>query len=193
MSTVAKWLDGSRFKMPPCTEVRPGREDIVLDGDPAPPRKGAQLVCAVSPAGFCHISTSSLDISASWTSLIAIFGRLLELMVRPMLQDHSPVCNVGVLWPNGWKHQSATWYGARPWPRRPCVRWGSSSPRGQGYCSPSHFSSPCLLWPNSHPSQQLLSSCYTFLWFWLFTSHISGNDVFVFCFRTFWCFYVRNC
>ena len=112
---------------------------------------------------------------------------------RPMLQDHSPVCNVGVLWPNGWKHQSATWYGARPWPRRPCVRWGSSSPRGQGYCSPSHFSSPCLLWPNSHPSQQLLSSCYTFLWFWSFTSHISGNGVFVFCFRAFWCFYVRNC
>jgi len=136
-------------------QVGLGPGHVVLDGDPAPPRKGAQLVCAVSPAGFCHISTSSLDVSASWTSLIAIFGRLLELMVRPMLQDHSPVCNVGVLWPNGWKHQSATWYGARPWPRRPCVRWGSSSLRGQGYCSPSHFSSPCLLWPNSHPSQQL--------------------------------------
>ena len=117
---------------------------------------------AVSPAGFCLISTSSLDVSASWTSFIAIFGRLLEVMVRRMLQDHSPVCNVGVLWPNGWKHQSATWYGTRPWPRGPCVRWGSSSPHGQGYCSPSHFSSPCLLWPNSHPSQQLLTSCYTF-------------------------------
>ena len=24
------------------------------------------------------------------------------------------VCNVGVLWPNGWMDQAATWYGGRP-------------------------------------------------------------------------------
>jgi len=27
------------------------------------------------------------------------------------------VCNVGVLWPNGWMDQDATWYGRRLWPR----------------------------------------------------------------------------
>jgi len=38
------------------------------------------------------------------------------------------VCNVGVLWPNGWMDQDATWYGGRPWPRWHCVRWGPSYP-----------------------------------------------------------------
>jgi len=35
-------------------------------------------------------------------------------MVRPVLSDRypvCPVCNVGVLWPNGWMDQDATWYG----------------------------------------------------------------------------------
>ena len=31
-----------------------------------------------------------------------------------------PVCNVGVLWPDGWMHKDATWYGGRPWPRPHC-------------------------------------------------------------------------
>jgi len=37
------------------------------------------------------------------------------------------VCNVGVLWPNGWIHQDATCYGGRPRPRRHCVRCGPRS------------------------------------------------------------------
>jgi len=32
------------------------------------------------------------------------------------------VCNIGVLWPNGWMDQDATWYGGR----QHCVRWGPS-------------------------------------------------------------------
>jgi len=46
------------------------------------------------------------------------------------------VCNVGVLWPNGWIDQDATWYGRRPWPRRHCVRWGPSSPHRKQHSSP---------------------------------------------------------
>ena len=38
------------------------------------------------------------------------------------------VCNVGVLWPNGWMDQDATCYGDRPRPRRHYVRWGPGSP-----------------------------------------------------------------
>jgi len=33
-----------------------------------------------------------------------------------------------LLWPNGWMHQDATWYGDRPQPRRLCVRWEPSPP-----------------------------------------------------------------
>jgi len=63
----------------------------------------------------------------------------------------------GVLWPNGWMDDDATWYGGRPHPRRHCVRWGPSSPQ-KGTTSPPLFG-PCPLWPNSRLSQQLLSSC----------------------------------
>ena len=44
------------------------------------------------------------------------------------------VCNVGVLWPNGWTDQDDTWQAGRPWPWPHCVRWGpcSLSPKGHG-------------------------------------------------------------
>jgi len=67
------------------------------------------------------------------------------------------VCNVGVLWPNGWMDQDATWHGGRPRPRRRCVRLGHSSIRKWAQ-HPLLFG-PCLSWLNSDPSQQLLSSC----------------------------------
>ena len=53
--------------------------------------------------------------------------------VRPMLRDRGlfclsclSVCNVVVLWPNGWMNQDATWYEGKSRPRRHCVRWGLS-------------------------------------------------------------------
>jgi len=52
--------------------------------------------------------------------------------VRPMLSDHCPVlsvCNIGVLWPNGWTDQDETWHAGRPGPRPHCVRWGPSAPQ----------------------------------------------------------------
>jgi len=62
--------------------------------------------------------------------------------VCPMLSDRCPVClpvlsvcNVGVLWPNGWTDQDKTWHAGRPPPWPHCVRWGPSSPlpKGQGH------------------------------------------------------------
>jgi len=52
--------------------------------------------------------------------------------VRPMLSDRCPVCsicNVGVLWPNGWMDQNETWHRGRPRPRPHCARWKPSSPK----------------------------------------------------------------
>jgi len=48
-------------------------------------------------------------------------------------------CNVGVLWPNGWMDQDATWYGGRPWPTPHCVRWGPTSPTERGAAARPHF------------------------------------------------------
>jgi len=86
------------------------------------------------------------------------FGRLLQEPVCPMLRDCCPVSSVGVLWPNNWMDQDATWYRGRPQPRRHGVRWGPSSPHGRGTAAPPLFSR-CLLWRNGCSSQPLLSSC----------------------------------
>jgi len=40
----------------------------------------------------------------------------------------SPIFGPFLLWPNGWMHQDATWYGGRPQPRELFVRWGRSRP-----------------------------------------------------------------
>ena len=62
-----------------------------------------------------------------------------------------PVCDVGVLWPNGWMDQDETWHGGRSRHRPHCVRRHSGvldgdpvTPKGT---QPPIFSS-CLLWPN---------------------------------------------
>jgi len=65
--------------------------------------------------------------------------------VRPILSDHCPVCpvcDVGVLWPNGWMDQDETWHAGRPWPRLHCVIWRSSCPHGKGHSSPPHSKLP---------------------------------------------------
>ena len=94
--------------------------------------------------------------------------------VRPMLPDWfvvclsclsvCPVCDVGVLWSNGWMDQDATLYEDRPRPRPHCVRWGPSFSHGKGYNIPpmgiaAPTFRPTLLW-HGRPSQQLLSSCF---------------------------------
>ena len=67
--------------------------------------------------------------------------------VRPMLSvcclsvpSVLSVCDVGVLWPNGWIDQGETWHGGRPRSRPYCVRWGPSSPKE---AQPPIFG-PCL-------------------------------------------------
>ena len=53
--------------------------------------------------------------------------------IRPLSDCLScPVCNVGVLWPNGWIDQDETWHAGRPRPWPHYVRWGSSPPSPNG-------------------------------------------------------------
>ena len=53
------------------------------------------------------------------------------------------VCDVGVLWPNGWMDQDETWHGGRPRPRRHCVRWRPISPKKGGQQPP--LFGPCVV------------------------------------------------
>jgi len=62
--------------------------------------------------------------------------------VRPVLSDRClsvglsclscPVCNVGVLWPNGWTDLDETWRAGRPRPWLHCVIWGPRSSSSEG-------------------------------------------------------------
>ena len=76
--------------------------------------------------------------------------------------DRSPVClsvcNVGVLWPNGWMDQDATWYGRKPWPRPHCVRLEHSCPE-RGTAALQTFR-PCLLAKRSSISATAELSLY---------------------------------
>jgi len=70
-------------------------------------------------------------IASALKCVVGLIGRTVCKTVRPMLSDRClscpvSVCNVGVLWPNGWMDQDETWHGGRPRPRSHCVRWGPS-------------------------------------------------------------------
>jgi len=56
-----------------------------------------------------------------------------------------------LLWPNGWMHQDATWYGCGPQPMGLCVRW-RPTPLPKKGAEPPNFC-PCLLWPNGWTDQ----------------------------------------
>jgi len=77
----------------------------------------------------------------------------------PMSCPVLSVCNVGVLWPNGWMDRDATWYGGRRRPRRHCIRLRPSSLYGKGQSSHPTFRSMSIVAKRGCPSQQLLSSC----------------------------------
>jgi len=66
-----------------------------------------------------------------------------------------PIFGPSLLWPNGWMHQDATWYGGRPQPRGFCLRWGPTpfpKRRRSPGVEPPIFG-PCLLWPNGWMDQ----------------------------------------
>jgi len=79
-------------------------------------------------------------------SILCYFWATICKTVRPILLDHClsvcPVCDVGVLWPNGWMDQDETWHRGRPRPRPHCARWGPSSPP-QKWQTPPNFWDVC--------------------------------------------------
>jgi len=94
-----------------------------------------------------YISLCVIAVQYSRPTVTIIFGQPLQVTVRPMPYGNAivlrqryrvclSVCSVGVLWPNGWVDQGATWYCDRPRRRRHCVRWLSSSPTKRGTAAP---------------------------------------------------------
>jgi len=80
-----------------------------------------------------------------------------------------PVCDVGVLWPNGWTDQDETWHAGRPRPGHIVLDRDPSPPPPKRH-SPPIFG-PCLLWPNGRPSEVLRTcikrvSTWSTHWMW---------------------------
>jgi len=60
--------------------------------------------------------------------------------LAPLHQREQAIFGPYLLWPNGWMHQDATWYGGRSQPRSHCDRWGpSSSKKGDGRSPHTNF------------------------------------------------------
>jgi len=57
------------------------------------------------------------------------FVRRFALCYRTVVCLSCTVCDIGVLYPNGWMHQDETLHGGRPRPWSHCVRCGPSSPQ----------------------------------------------------------------
>jgi len=99
------------------------------------------LSSSMEPSSFFSaISASARKFCRHLSRLVLIFGRLFVkrfvLCYQSVVLSVPSVCNVGVLWPNGWMDQDATWYVDRPWPRPHCVRWGPNSPTERGTATP---------------------------------------------------------
>ena len=73
-----------------------------------------------------------------------IFGRLFVKRFTLCYRSTAcPVCNVGVLWPNGWTDQDETWHAGRPRPWPHCVGWGYRSPSPKGAQRPQFSAHIC--------------------------------------------------
>ena len=64
------------------------------------------------------------------------------------------VCNIGVLWPNGWMDQDETWHGGiRLGPKHIVFNGDPAPPSPQTRAQPPPIFGPCPLWPNGWMDQ----------------------------------------
>jgi len=70
----------------------------------------------------CTVSETQRDMAPKSSFLCNRLQNGLPYAIGPL--SVSPVCDTGVLWPNGWMDQDETWHGGRPRPQPNCVRWG---------------------------------------------------------------------
>jgi len=125
--------------MPLGTEVG-GPNNFVLDGDPTPPpKKGTEP--QFSAHAYCCQTAGWIKMALGMKVGLGPRHVVLDgdpAPVPPKRGHNLPIVGPFLLWPNGWMHRDATWYGVGPlfggpaespsstmWPRpRPhCARW----------------------------------------------------------------------
>ena len=134
---MAAWI-----KMSLGMELGLAQGDFVLDGDHAPPPQNGAEPHKFSAHVYCGQTARFVKLVLGMEVGLSPGDFVLDGDPVPFPQKGAePLPNFGpfLLWPNGCMHQNATWYGARPWPRRLCVRWGPRSPSPKGGRSPTNF------------------------------------------------------
>jgi len=130
--------------MPVGTEVGLGPDVIVLDGDTVPlsPKRGRIPSPQFSARVYCGQTAGWIKMQLGMEVGLGP-GHIVLDGDPALLQKNGGLCPVQFcgpfsLWPNGWMHQDATWYGGRPQPRRLCVSWGPNPTPKKGW-SPQFY------------------------------------------------------
>jgi len=129
-------------------------QDVTWYGGRPRPRR----LCVPKKNKFLLQPNGWMDEAGTWHGGIASAQATLCYMGTQPLPPKggrapSPIFGPFLLWPNDCMHQNATWYRARPRPRRLCVTWGPRSPPSKGHRSP--IFGPYLLRPNGCMDQDV--------------------------------------
>jgi len=115
--------------------------DFVLDGDPVPcPKRGGAPQFSVHV--YCGKTAGWIKMPLGTKAGLSPGDSVLDEDTAPSHKGGggpSPIFDPFLLWPNGWMHQDATWYGSRPQPRRLCVRWRPSPLPQRGWSPLPNF------------------------------------------------------
>ena len=140
---TAGWIN-----MPIGTKVGLSPGNSVLDGEQAPsPQRGWNPLLNFRPMSI--VAETAAWIKMTLVMDVGLSSRDFVLDGDPDSQSRLPhIFGPCLLWRNGWVDQDTTWHESMPQPRRPCVRWGHSTPPRKGGGAPSPIFGPFLLWPN---------------------------------------------
>ena len=131
------------IRIPLGTEVGLSLDDILLNGDPAPPRKKGTAPTQFLAHVYCGQMAGWIKVPLG-TEVNRGPGDIVRWSHSSSLKRHSPpVFGLCLLWPHCSMDEDATCYGSRP----DCVRRGPSSPTKGA--EQSLLFGPCLLWPRS--------------------------------------------
>ena len=114
--------------------------DCVLDGDLVLfPQKGAPPP-QFSAHFYCGQTAAWIKMPLGIELGLGPGDFVLDGDPAPPKGHRPPIFGPYLLRPNGYMDQDVTWYGARPRPRRLCVRWGSRCPLPKRGADPPKFS-----------------------------------------------------
>jgi len=105
--------------------------------------------CSVAPVLCTTVVHNDTYTCEQFLKLSVGFRAIVCKTASPYAIVPLTVCDVGVLWPNGWMDHDETWHVSRPWPRH-IVLDGDPAPPKRGTAP---IFGPCLLWPNGWMDQ----------------------------------------